>query len=54
MKMFWLLILVLTTIPLAGCEAISAIYSATLWVWGLFLVVAIWLAAFIAIKVRGG
>jgi hypothetical protein len=57
MRFLWLVFLVLATVPLAGCEAISAIYSAysaSLWVGGLLLVLILWLAAMIAIKVRGG
>jgi len=54
MRFLWLILLMLATIPLAGCESIGAIWSAALWIPGLFLVLIIWLAAFIAIKVRGG
>ena len=50
MKPFWLLLLALSAVPLAGCEAVSAIYSATLWVSGLFLVVIIWVIALIRDK----
>jgi hypothetical protein len=53
MKALWLVLLVLAAVPLAGCEAISAMWSAALWVPGLFLVLIIWLAAFIAFRVRG-
>ena len=52
MRGLWLVLLLLAAIPLGGCEAIGGIYSAGLWVPGLFLVVIIWVAAMIAIKVR--
>ena len=54
MRALWLVLLALAAVPLAGCESIGAIWSAALWIPGLFLVVLIWLAAYIAIKVRGG
>jgi hypothetical protein len=54
MRALWLVLLALAAVPLAGCESISAMWSAALWIPGLFLVVMIWLAAFIAIRVRGG
>jgi hypothetical protein len=54
MRALWLVLLVLSAIPLAGCEAVSAMFSAALWVPGLFLVLLIWLVAFFAIRVRGG
>ena len=54
MRLLWLTLLALAALPLAGCEAISAFYSAALWVPGLFLVILIWVAAFIALRVRGG
>jgi hypothetical protein len=51
----WLvMIIVATAIPLAGCEAASAMFSAALWIPGLFLVLIIWAAAVIAFRIRGG
>jgi hypothetical protein len=41
-------------VPLAACESIGAIWSAALWIPGLFLVVIIWLVAVVAKRVRGG
>jgi hypothetical protein len=54
MKALWLILLVLTATPLAGCEAVGAMFSAALWVPGLFLVLLIWFVAFVAFRVRGG
>ena len=54
MRALWLILLALAAVPLAGCESIGAIWSAALWIPGLFLVVIIWLAAFLAIRARGG
>jgi hypothetical protein len=54
MRSLWLVLLVLAALPLAGCEAVGAVFSAALWVPGLFLVLIIWFAAFIAFRVRGG
>jgi hypothetical protein len=54
MRAFWLALLVLAVVPLAGCEAVSAMFSAALWIPGLFLVLLIWLVAFLAFRVRGG
>ena len=54
MRALWLLLLLVGTIPLAGCEAVAAMFSAALWIPGLFLVLIIWIAAVIAFRVRGG
>jgi hypothetical protein len=54
MRRLWLVLLLLAAIPLGACEAIGGLYSASLWVPGLFLVLIIWGAAMIAIKVRSG
>jgi hypothetical protein len=53
MRFGWLVLLTLATLPLAGCEVAAAMFSAMLWVSGLFLVLIIFLITFIAIKVRG-
>ena len=52
MRALWLVLLILSAIPLAGCEAMGAMFSVALWVPGLFLVVLIFLVAFFAIRVR--
>ncbi len=54
MRALWLALLVLAVVPLAGCEAVSAMFSAALWIPGLFLVLLIWFVAFLAFRVRGG
>jgi hypothetical protein len=54
MRTLWLIVLMLAAVPLAGCEVAGAMFSAALWVPGLFLVLLIWLVAFVAFRVRGG
>ena len=54
MRTLWLALLALTVMPLAGCDGVSAMFSAALWIPGLFLVLLIWLVAFLAFRVRGG
>jgi hypothetical protein len=54
MRALWLVLLALAALPLAGCESIGAVWSAALWIPGLFLVLIIWIAAVIAKRVRGG
>jgi len=54
MRALWLILLVLAPIPLAGCEAAGAMFSAAMWVPGLFLVLLICVGAFVAFRVRGG
>ena len=53
MRAFLLVLLLLSAVPLAGCEAVGALFSAALWVPGLFLVLLIFGVAMIARKVRG-
>ena len=54
MRALWLVLLALA-VPLAGCESIGAMWSAALWIPGLFLVVlASGTALAGAIRVRGG
>ena len=54
MRTLWLILLALAAVPLAGCESIGAVWSAALFIPGLFLVVIIWLVAAYIAKVRGG
>jgi hypothetical protein len=54
MRALWLTLLVLAVLPLAGCETVGAMFSAALWIPGLFLVLLIWLVAVVAFRVRGG
>lgn len=55
MRALWLTLLMLAAaLPLAGCETVGAMFSAALWIPGLFLVLLIWLVAFVAFRVRGG
>ena len=53
MRALLLVLLLLSAVPLAGCEAVGALFSAALWVPGLFLVLLIFGVAMIARKVRG-
>ena len=53
MRSLWLILLVLSAVPLAGCETVGALFSAALWVPGLFLVLLIFGVAMVAFKVRG-
>ena len=53
MRALWLVLLLLLTVPLAGCETVGALFSAALWVPGLFLVLLIFGIAMVALKVRG-
>jgi hypothetical protein len=53
MRTLWIILLALTAVPLAGCESIGAIWSAALFIPGLFLVIIIWLVAYFTIRVRG-
>ena len=49
----WLLpLLILATIPLAGCELIGDIFKAGVWVGVIFVVLIIGLVGFIASKLR--
>ena len=47
------LLLVLTVIPLAGCEVVGGIFKAGMWVGVLLVVAIIGAVAFIATKIRG-
>jgi len=53
MRALWLVLLLLSAVPLAGCETVGALFSAALWVPGLFLVLLIFGIAMVAFKVRG-
>ena len=54
MRALWLVLLLLSAVPLAGCETVGAMFSAALWVPGLFLVLLILGVAIVAFRVRGG
>lgn len=45
-------LLLLATIPLAGCERIGDIFQAGVWVGGIFVVLIIGIVGFIAAKLR--
>ena len=53
MRFLWLLLLVLTAVPLAGCELIGGIFQAGMWVGAIFIVLIIAIVGFIAAKIRG-
>jgi hypothetical protein len=52
MHLLWVLVLLLATIPLAGCEAIEGIFKAGMWVGALFVVLIIAIVGFVAAKLR--
>ena len=53
MRFLWLILLVLATIPLAGCELVGDIFQAGMWVGAIFIVLIIAIVGFIAAKIRG-
>ena len=53
MRTLPLVLLALVALPLAGCDAVSAMFSAALWVPGLFLVILIWAITVAVLKIRG-
>jgi len=53
MRFLWLTLLMLATIPLAGCELVGDIFQAGMWVGAIFIVLIIAAVAFIAAKIRG-
>lgn len=52
-RVLMVVLLVATSITLAGCEAIGDIFKAGVWVGALFIVVIIAIVGFIAAKIRG-
>jgi uncharacterized membrane protein YkvI len=53
MRFLWLMVLVLATVPLAGCEAIEGIFKAGMWVGALMVVLIVGIVAYIALRIRG-
>jgi hypothetical protein len=53
MPFLWVTLLVLATIPLAGCELAQGIFKAGVWVGVLGVAIVIGIVAFIAAKIRG-
>jgi uncharacterized membrane protein YkvI len=53
MHFLWAILLMLATIPLAGCELVGDIFQAGMWVGAIFIVLIIAAVAFIAAKIRG-
>jgi uncharacterized membrane protein YkvI len=53
MRFLWLILLVLATIPLAGCELVGNIFQAGMWVGAIVIVLIIAIVGFIAAKIRG-
>jgi hypothetical protein len=53
MRFLWLILLVLATIPLAGCELVGDIFQAGMWVGVIFVVMIIAFVGFIAARIRG-
>ena len=53
MRFLWLILLVLATIPLAGCELIGDVFQAGMWVGAIVIVLIVAIVGFIAAKLRG-
>lgn len=53
MHFLWLFVLLLATIPLAGCELVEGIFQVGMWVGAIFVVLIVGIVAFIAMKIRG-
>ena len=53
MRFLWVVLLMLATIPLAGCELAGDIFQAGMWVGAIFIVLIIAIVGFIAAKIRG-
>ena len=53
MRVLMLALVVVSSISVAGCEAIGDIFKAGVWVGALFIVVIIAIVGFIAAKIRG-
>jgi hypothetical protein len=53
MRFLWLIVLLLATIPLAGCELAGDIFQAGMWVGVIAIVGIIAIVGFIAAKIRG-
>lgn len=53
MHVLWLVLLVLATVPLAGCELVGNIFQAGMWVGAIVIVLIIAIVGFIAAKIRG-
>ncbi len=52
MRFLWLILLLVATIPLAGCELVGDIFQAGMWVGALFIVLIIAVVGIIAAKLR--
>jgi uncharacterized membrane protein YkvI len=52
MRFLWLILLLVATIPLAGCELVGDIFQAGMWVGALFIVLIIAIVGLIAAKLR--
>ena len=53
MRTLWLLLLILSTISLAGCELAGNIFQAGAWVGAIFVILVIAIVGFLAAKLRG-
>lgn len=52
-RVLMVVLLVASSLTLAGCEAIGDIFKAGMWVGALFIVIIIAIVGFIAAKIRG-
>ena len=53
LRVLMLVLVVVASISVSGCEAIGDIFKAGVWVGALFIVVIIAIVGFIAAKIRG-
>jgi uncharacterized membrane protein YkvI len=53
MRFLWLVLLILATVPLAGCELVGDIFQAGMWVGAIVVVLVIAIVGFLAAKIRG-
>lgn len=54
MRVVWLVLVVLATLSLGGCEVVGDIFRAGMWVGMLGVLLVIGLIAFLAMKLRSG
>jgi len=53
MRLLWLLLLMVSTMTLAGCEIVGDIFKAGAWVGALAVIFVIAIVGFLAAKLRG-
>jgi uncharacterized membrane protein YkvI len=53
MRLLWLMLLMLSSLTLAGCEVVGDIFKAGAWVGALAVILVIAIVGFLAAKLRG-